>query len=85
MLTTKWRGSLVARSMILVGLILVSTFVGGSTTFAQDDAVCLREVRAIDTNGFGLPNPAGLACSFGANLFLLMGDAGQPQPGCPFG
>jgi hypothetical protein len=42
--------------------------VGSSATFAHDDAVCLREIRAIDTNDFGLLNPAGLAFSFGANL-----------------
>lgn len=43
MLTTKWRGSIVARSMILVGLILVSSFVGRSTTLAQYAELPLTE------------------------------------------
>ncbi|HLF28456.1 MAG TPA: right-handed parallel beta-helix repeat-containing protein [Anaerolineae bacterium] len=38
----------------------------------QEDAIYLREVRAIDTNDLGLLNPAGLAFSFDANLFFIL-------------
>jgi hypothetical protein len=41
----KWHGRLLACSMILVGLILVPSFVGGATTLAQDGELALEEVR----------------------------------------
>jgi hypothetical protein len=55
------------RWTILVGLVLIVSSLGSSAVSAQDDAAYVRQVRAIDTNDLGLPNPAGLAFSPAAN------------------
>ncbi len=58
--------------MVLAGLIMLFSLVGGSATFIQDEPVYLKEVRAIDTNDLGLLNPAGLAFSLDANVFFVL-------------
>jgi len=58
--------------LLVVGLTLLFSGVRSSATYAQDDTIYLKEVRAIDTNDFGLLNPAGLAFAFDANIFFVL-------------
>lgn len=59
-------------SIVFVELIILFSLVGNSATFAQKDIVYLKKIRAIDTNDFGLFNPAGLAYSFKSDLFFVL-------------
>ncbi|MEW5958499.1 MAG: right-handed parallel beta-helix repeat-containing protein [Chloroflexota bacterium] len=66
------RKNVLPYSLVLVGFIILFFGGGNSATFAQTDTVYLKEVHAIDTNDFGLFNPAGLAFSFEADLFFVL-------------
>ena len=69
-----------AHSMILVGLLLILSLVWSPATLAQDHGAYVRQVRAIVTDDFGLPNPAGLAFSPAANSFLAVEARTAAQP-----
>ena len=73
MFAISWRKNVVLPYWVaFVSFIILLSLVGSSTAFAQDDPLYIREVRAIDTNDFGLLNPAGLAFSFDADLFFVL-------------
>jgi hypothetical protein len=58
---------------LFIGLTLLFSIAGESSVgLAQGEDGYIQEVRAIDTNDFGLLNPAGLAFSFDANLFFIL-------------
>ena len=72
MFSANWSKNLLTYSMVLVGLILLHLLARISTTLAQENAAYLREVRTFDPD-FMIPNPAGLAFSPEANIFLVLG------------
>jgi hypothetical protein len=67
-----WRKNRLRYFLLFAGLNFLFSVAGSSVTFAQDDSVYFTEVRAIDTNDFGLLNPAGLAFSIQADLFFIL-------------
>lgn len=67
-------------SLILVGLPLIFSLVGGSAISAQDESAYVRRVRAIDTDELGIANPAGLAFSSKAMTFLVVEARRPAQP-----
>ena len=74
MLTAKWRGSFVARSMIVMGLILVSSFVGGATILAQTAGVTWGMPRAFAQSAevtLAQPN-FGIRADDGDTVFTLL-------------
>ena len=72
MFILRWRKNALPYSLVFVGLVILFSLAGSSVAIAQDEPIYLKEVRAIDTNDFGLLNPAGLAFSFDANLFFVL-------------
>jgi hypothetical protein len=56
----------------VVALISLWLWADSSATFAQNELVYFIQVRAIDTNDFGVLNPTGLAYSFKADLFYIL-------------
>ncbi len=66
--------------MLLAGLIYL--FYPGGTTpiLAQDGHAFVRQVRAMESDEMGVPNPAGLAFSSRANVFHVVEAPGQGQP-----
>jgi DNA-binding beta-propeller fold protein YncE len=72
MFILSWRKNILLYCLLVVGLALLLSSMGSSALYAQGDVVYLEEVRAIDTNDFGLLNPAGLAFSFSADTFFVL-------------
>ncbi|MCB0190947.1 MAG: hypothetical protein KDJ65_03285 [Anaerolineae bacterium] len=60
------------RWLLLMGGTVLLALTLSSSVSAQGDAGNLEEEHAIDTNDFGLLNPAGLAFSPVANLFFII-------------
>jgi len=66
--------------IVLVLLIPLIAFAASSVSRAQEAPPYLRLVRAIETGGLGVPNPAGLAFSPRANTFLVVQARAMQQP-----
>src|SRR3990170_2620789 len=80
MSTAKWIKRIVMYWIVLVLLIPLIAFAASSVSRAQEAPPYLRLVRAIETGGLGVPNPAGLAFSPRANTFLVVRAHAVPQP-----
>ncbi len=71
MRSAKWYKNLLTCCAGLVGLSLIFVLGTDSVISAQEPSAYLRLVRVIDTGKLGIANPAGLAFSPTANVFLL--------------
>ncbi|HXW00558.1 MAG TPA: SdiA-regulated domain-containing protein, partial [Anaerolineae bacterium] len=75
-----WRKNLLNFSLILAGIVFFSSFRGNSAILAQSNPAFIGEVRVMEADQTGIPNPAGLAFSPKANAFHVLERRRRSQP-----
>ncbi len=74
------RTNIISSLMVLAGLLSLFLMKEYAVTLAQNGNAFVRQVRTMESDEMGIPNPAGLAFSPRAGAFHVVEARGQGQP-----